>query len=342
MIGNYLSERYYPVDIRLEIVYDDPMIDETACGLGSEKYHGLGTIGVKGAHLLNSEMYQAFTLVPARAEASPAYLKWEQSGFHTYVNPQDGMDTQPVRPSGLDILRACTHNTDGTVCADCLRKAAEAEKLFARAKDEISRKPNLPRPNREWPRMRPLTSSGVTDDDWLGEEQETEIFQPSTTTEDETLTHDPLEAALLRLEFGTYPDTRRQDVAVVRQALDQMFFLRQQLAETQRQMRRALLAEIERTAENTEKMIESLVKAMAERDHAYQEAAKAQHQLANLQIQRDNLLSTAEDIVRQFEIDNDRVELKLDKAVYTARAGEGHALLHTVQRLWKLTRTIRS
>jgi RNA polymerase-binding transcription factor DksA len=281
MEKQFLSDRYYPVDIRLGIIYDDPSVEEAECGLGSKKYHGFGTIGIKGLHLSTSEMYQDFRVEPASTEPSPAYLKWEKSGFHTFINPEDGLDTQPMRPSGLDILRNCTHTTDGTVCLDCLRKAAEAEKVLMRERTESIQS------GTQSAQKSPLSGKNLFED---AEEQETEILSPSVDIDDETVLSDPIEAALMRLEFGSRPEGRSQDVAVVRAAMDKTFSLQQQLTESQRNMRRALMAEIQRTAEDTEQLIEKLSKMAVERENAYRQANQAQQQLTLVTTQRDKLI----------------------------------------------------
>jgi hypothetical protein len=324
MEKQFLSDRYYPVDIRLGIIYDDPSVEESDCGLGSKKYHGFGTIGIKGIHLSTSEMYQDFRVEPASTEPSPAYLKWEKSGFHTFINPEDGLDTKPMRPSGLDILRNCNHTTDGTVCLDCLRKAAETEKFLMREKSENSRQPTQGSQKSAF--KNPLFDET--------EEQETEILSPLGGVDDETVLSDPVEAALLRLEFGSRPEGRFQDVAVIRTAIDKTFSLQQQLTESQRNMRRALMAEIQRTAEDTELLIEKLAKMAAERENAYREANQAQQQLAVVLAQRDKLIEINAELLGHFEIKDEQVE---------PPQGNAHAsFLQSVLKLWKFTRTLPS
>lgn len=323
MEKQFLSDRYYPVDIRLGIIYDDPAIEESDCGLGSKKYHGFGTIGIKGIHLSTSEMYQDFRVEPASTEPSPAYLKWEKSGFHTFINPEDGLDTKPMRPSGLDILRNCNHTTDGTVCLDCLRKAAEAEKFLIRERSE-----NSPSPTQ-------ALHKSILNNPFFAEieEPETEIFSHSGEGDDETVLSDPVEAALLRLEFGSRPEGRTQDVAVIRSAMDKTFSLQQQLSESQRNMRRALMAEIQRTAEDTEQLIEKLSKMAAERENAYRQANQAQQQLAVVLTQRDKLIEMNTELLEHFKIKDEQVEMP----------DQGHApFLQSVLKLRKFMRTLPS
>jgi hypothetical protein len=338
MSKQFLADHYYPVDIRLGIIYNDPYRDEADCGLGSEKYHGLGTIGIKGIHLTRAEMYEKFRIEAARKEPSTAYVKWERSGFHSYMNSSEGLDTKPVRPSGLDILRACTHTTHGGVCADCLKKAAAAEKILIKEQSELAK---LPTDGKHYGMQPPeLRASGLrlAESELQDDDPKTEVFAPMGEFDDETLLTDPVEAALLRLDLGTRPETWRQDVALVREALDRTFSLQQQLAESQRNMHRALLAEIQRTAEDTEQLIERLLHVTAERDDAYQEATKTQHQLSNTLVQRDKLLEVVNELLQHFEIEDEHIELR---NVYKAKRGDDPALLRSVLKIWRYVRTLQ-
>ncbi len=333
MATQFLNDRTYPVDIRLGIIYNDPYEDEAECGLGSEKYHGLGTIGIKGIHLSTSEMYQDFRIEPARTEPSAAYQKWAKSGFHTFINPDEGLDTKPVRPSGLDILRECDHNTDGSVCIDCLRRAAEAEKILIREKNETPK---------QAPRQSGLKPTSFHKNDLLlgAEESETEIFAPLGDLDDDTVMSDPVEVALMRLEFGTRPESRREDVAVVRTALDKTFSLQQQLTEAQRIMHRALLAEIQRTTESTEELIEKLLKLTTERDKAYQDAQQTQRQLNEMIAQRDRLIELSYQVLAHFKVQDEQIELALQGQTYKLDGKGSPLFLQSILKLWKYVRTL--
>jgi hypothetical protein len=77
-----LKSKWYPVDYERKLLYNDPHNREFDCSFG-RNYRGMGTIGITGKRLLEYwNRYQAFTIVPALTEPSPAHLKSLEDSTH--------------------------------------------------------------------------------------------------------------------------------------------------------------------------------------------------------------------------------------------------------------------
>jgi hypothetical protein len=97
----FLKSKYYPVDLRNRRIYNDPQARARDCELGSRKYHGEGTVSMKGSRLMErGTVYAKYELVPARTEPSKAYLEWAARDFQAwnYARPSDWQNADPQPP----------------------------------------------------------------------------------------------------------------------------------------------------------------------------------------------------------------------------------------------------